>query len=158
MKCSVENCRDQVSDQTPAKGMCRKHYRLTALYGKPESKYDLSRKTSHIDDVKDPRPGARGYLAVNLINDIKCKAKKRKKDWNLTHEQAFKLITAKCTYCGFEPKWPETRVGIDRVNSDIGYHIENCVPCCFTCNSAKNDLTLEEFKEWVKRIYTNLIK
>jgi hypothetical protein len=31
--------------------------------------------------------------------------------------------------------------GIDRVDNEKGYLVENCVPCCFTCNSLKKSVT-----------------
>lgn len=42
--------------------------------------------------------------------------------------------------------------GIDRVDSSIGYTIQNSVPCCKICNYAKHNLTLEEFTLWLDRL------
>lgn len=145
--CDVPGCKNKHF----ARGYCRKHHARFMRNGTTESKYDMSRHSKHIiDNHKDPKQ--RGYLYVNIINDIKYKAEKRKKDWHLTHEQAFKLITSSCLYCGYTPKWPTSRVGIDRVDNSIGYIEGNCVPCCFTCNSAKGTLSLQEFKNWVLRV------
>ena len=33
--------------------------------------------------------------------------------------------------------------------------IDNCVPCCKICNIAKRNMTLEEFDEWIKRLYNH---
>ena len=44
--------------------------------------------------------------------------------------------------------------GIDRLDNSKGYTIENSVTCCGRCNSAKNDMSLLEFKELVSKIYT----
>lgn len=114
-------------------------------------------KYTEINQTKDPRPGYRGYLEANTIDDIKQKAKQRKKTWTLSPLEAFTLITSVCHYCGFTPKWPESRVGIDRVNNDIGYEPSNCVSCCFTCNSAKKEKTVDEFKEWIKTVYEKFV-
>lgn len=140
-----------------AKGFCRKHHARLIRNGSPDGIYN---KDGYADlkGVKDDRPGARGYLAVNIINDIKFKAVKRGKEWKLDHQQAFNLIVSKCDYCDYEPTWPENRVGIDRVDNEIGYTIENCVPCCFTCNSAKGIMSYVEFKAWVERIYKHMFK
>ena len=35
--------------------------------------------------------------------------------------------------------------GIDRVDSNKGYLLDNIVPCCTSCNTLKSNLTLEEF-------------
>jgi len=42
--------------------------------------------------------------------------------------------------------------GVDRIDNTKGYIIDNCVPCCKDCNRAKSDLTMEEFKSWIKRL------
>ncbi len=155
MICKTEGC----GGKHFGLGYCRKHHARFKRNGTDISKYDMTRQDEvSIDTVKDTGLGRRGLLYVNIINDIKFKARKRGKEWDLSHAQAFKLITASCEYCGFKPNWPESRVGIDRVENDIGYKIENCVPCCFTCNSAKGDKTLEEFILWVERIHNHLNK
>ena len=147
MVCKVENC----GMKHFAFGLCRKHHARFKRNGTTDSKYDKSGYAG-LGGVQDIGPGRRGSLAVNIVNDIKCKARKRGKAWMLSHEEAFSLITQACTYCGFTPEWPENRVGIDRVDNLKGYEVDNCVPCCFHCNSAKGDQTLEEFKAWLYRI------
>ena len=47
--------------------------------------------------------------------------------------------------------------GIDRIDSNIGYTSENTVSCCKYCNTAKNTMTQEQFKEWIVRVYKNYI-
>lgn len=136
--------------------LCRKHHARFKRNGTTDSKYDKS-GYAKLGGIKDEGTGRRGSLAVNIINDIKFKARKRGKDWALTHEQAFELIKTPCHYCGNDPKWPESRSGIDRVDNGIGYTLDNCLPCCFTCNSAKGEKTLEEFVIWIKAIYGKLI-
>ena len=42
--------------------------------------------------------------------------------------------------------------GIDRVNSELGYELTNCVSCCISCNIAKSDHSYEEFVQLIKRI------
>lgn len=41
--------------------------------------------------------------------------------------------------------------GIDRVNSDTGYVINNCVPSCTECNYAKRDKTIHEWLTFIER-------
>ena len=43
-------------------------------------------------------------------------------------------------------------VGIDRIDSSIGYVVENCVPCCTLCNRMKSNLSGREFIAHVDRI------
>lgn len=115
-------------------------------------------KYHNINKHKDTRPGRRGYLEANMIDDIRSKAKQRGRKWTLTAEQAFKLITSDCLYCGFTPIWPESRVGIDRVDNVSDYSAENCVSCCKYCNSAKQERSLEEFIKWIEQAYSRLIQ
>lgn len=152
-KCLVEAC----GKKHYGENLCRMHFTRMKRNGTTESKYDRDGYVP-LGGIKDPTPGRRGSYAVNVINDIKFKARKRGKEWHLTHQEAFDMIISECTYCGFIPNWPETRVGIDRVNNDIGYQADNCVPCCFTCNSAKGELSLEQFIEWVKKVHNRLVK
>ena len=42
--------------------------------------------------------------------------------------------------------------GIDRLNSIIGYTIENCVPCCEKCNLMKSNYSENEFLDHIERI------
>lgn len=149
MNCSVKECLKPVKQQ----GLCGMHAQRLHRTGRVDK---VKGKYHEINMTKDTRPGHRGYLEANTIDDIRTKAKQRKKEWTLTNIEAFKLITNECTYCGHAPKWPESRVGIDRVDNSIGYTIENCVSCCFTCNSAKGSKTAEEFINWIKAVYNRL--
>ena len=45
--------------------------------------------------------------------------------------------------------------GIDRINNDLGYFKENCVPSCIKCNRGKMDRSLDEFLKWVIDIHNN---
>lgn len=49
----------------------------------------------------------------------------------------------------------ETVNGIDRVDSKIGYYIDNCVTCCTMCNYMKQAHSKESFLEQVKKIYNH---
>jgi len=78
----------------------------------------------------------------------------------LTPEQFKALILRDCFYCGVEPlqtiKFPYETLfynGIDRVDSNLGYVPENCVPCCKFCNYAKHNRSKEDFLTWLRRAY-----
>jgi hypothetical protein len=87
-------------------------------------------------------------------------------NWELTTEQTIKLITSNCLYCNAEPSNKYTRrkgkartmlfMGIDRVDSNIGYTEINSVPCCKTCNFMKQALPIDVFLEKIREIYENL--
>ncbi len=82
-------------------------------------------------------------------------AKTRKIKFNLTEDQFRKITSSNCYYCNCKPAMiqqaRESRNGdyihngIDRVDSSKSYTLDNCVPCCGFCNTAKLDYTMEEF-------------
>jgi len=101
------------------------------------------------------------------IGAYKRSAKKRKLEWDLTEEQFSKITQQDCYYCGAEPnniakqkgKYGEyTYNGLDRVDNTKGYTIDNVVSCCKFCNVAKNNHTLQEYKDWIKKSYNKLFK
>ena len=48
--------------------------------------------------------------------------------------------------------------GIDRIDSSQGYFKDNVGSCCKTCNRAKSNLSLVEFKDWISKVYLRTIK
>ncbi len=109
------------------------------------------------------------------MNSYKGGAKSRNLEWLLSYDDFVKISTKPCYYCGIGPfKWdcmtnsPSLKrdspnvnpkdyeihfTGIDRYDSKLGYTIENSVPCCKNCNRAKSDLSFEDFKLHIKKIY-----
>lgn len=72
---------------------------------------------------------------------------------DLTFEQFSKIINKPCSYCNK----PNSR-GVDRIDSNKSYTMENCIPCCKICNQMKSDMTIQEFKEHISSIYKLLIE
>lgn len=77
----------------------------------------------------------------------------------------FRWITKQpCHYCGDEPYQiyqPGRKMGgyvfngIDRVDNEIGYTEENCVPCCGVCNYMKSATSVSDFREWITQVYNH---
>ena len=95
-------------------------------------------------------------------------ALKKELDFKLTRQEFEDIIKKDCAYCG-EPakdRGVKNRTyfgnlvanGVDRIDSNLGYVLGNCNPCCKHCNIAKNDYSLDEFKKWAIKLATNLIK
>lgn len=63
-------------------------------------------------------------------------AKQRGIEWALTFEEFAALRTKPCAYCGFP--LAQTSTGLDRINSAVGYTVDNVLPSCWECNQAKN--------------------
>lgn len=94
----------------------------------------------------------------------------------ITYNEFKTIVKSPCYFCGAECSktihdrlWSRKKAykcsditicvnGIDRIDSTKGYTSENCVACCKICNYAKNTMTIEEFKEWIEKVYDHLIK
>ena len=72
--------------------------------------------------------------------------------FDLTEKQFFTFWQLPCAYCNSDIK----TIGLDRVNSKEGYHINNVVPCCKSCNQMKMADTKEDWINQVKKILINL--
>lgn len=118
--------------------------------------------------VTNRKSKGRKAIGESDLNHLYLVYQKGAKDRGLKFELSkdeFKNITSQnCRYCNIEPKQTTGRDkytktnglyyynGIDRVNNDLGYIKDNCVPCCKTCNYAKHRLSLKEFSDWIKRL------
>lgn len=91
-----------------------------------------------------------------LISIYNSNAKKRGIDFNLSYTDFASLIKSDCFFCNEKPSnllkkkgyedFPYN--GIDRIDNNIGYVLDNCVSCCSWCNQAKND---KEFYFFIKK-------
>lgn len=84
---------------------------------------------------------------VGKLSSVKGSAKTRNIEYNISDEFAFILLESNCYYCG-----NSERIGIDRIDSNIGYIEKNCVPCCYICNMMKNTFSKDEFIAQCKKI------
>ena len=75
---------------------------------------------------------------------------KSKNGFKITKDQAFKLLEGKCYYCG--EKTENAVNGIDRLQFDGDYTIDNCVSCCKMCNMMKGALDPITFVKHVGNI------
>lgn len=77
------------------------------------------------------------FLAAKAI------ARRRGVEWTITREEYASLRSQMCHYCGFD--LPKSGLALDRKDCNIGYILDNVVPCCWECNCAKgSSLTYEE--------------
>ena len=101
-----------------------------------------------------------GQSALNkLITAYKRSAELRNKEYLLTEEQATKLFKDVCFYCGVEPSnlmitagGDYAYTGIDRIDNDLNYTVNNCVSCCLICNRMKQKMNKDDFLIHVKKI------
>ena len=89
--------------------------------------------------AKHPRFRWRGY---------KARAKKAGIPFELPFEGFMSLWQAPCRYCGTTIE----TIGLDRLDNNLGYTLENLVPCCPICNQIKGMSTVAEFLARCRRI------
>lgn len=113
-------------------------------------------------------------------SNYKSMAKNRNIQFVLTMEETILHLKGNCYYCNLPPsnyynvrkngksskkinyaldKTDDFDIlynGIDRVDNLTGYTPENTVSCCNKCNTAKLNLSLDEFREWIINVSNNL--
>lgn len=68
-------------------------------------------------------------------------ARQRNIEFSLSKDEFKEFWQKRCTYCDSQVK----TIGLDRVDNNVGYIIENVVSCCEICNRMKRNLTRESF-------------
>ena len=77
-------------------------------------------------------------------------AKTKDKRMELDEDKQLALKCSPCYMCGVA-----FSCGIDRVDSDGDYTIDNTRPCCAPCNYLKKHLTLDQFKKHLTYVLTH---
>jgi hypothetical protein len=116
---------------------------------------------------KDQNQLAPGEGAVRqLMNTYKQMARFKQRPFELTLEQFKELTKGNCHYCGVPPCQTLTRKhnggktygtpyqynGVDRLDSSLGYTLENCVSACGVHNKMKLDMSAEDFLKACKAV------
>jgi hypothetical protein len=82
----------------------------------------------HHDDFK-----AYGQTPQRRLAAYKSGAKQRGLSFDLTQEEFMTFWQVPCSYCGSSID----TIGLDRIDSGIGYTMTNIVSCCVVCNKMK---------------------
>jgi hypothetical protein len=85
------------------------------------------------------------------FSKIRNGARQRNLSWSLTLEDLSQFWQQPCTYCGVALE----TVGLDRVDSRLGYEMGNVVACCSMCNTMKHEYSLESWLAQMQRIMNN---
>lgn len=91
----------------------------------------------------------------SLFKRYRRSANDRGYEFKLTIPHFKSLIKSRCFYCGSKPYQKQGNIlymGIDRVDNNIGYQVNNVTSCCKICNRAKQGLSFEEFQNWMYSI------
>lgn len=105
-------------------------------------KQSESRKRFKMDSKS--RTPAKSY------SSYKSRARRKEINFLISREEFLELSYSPCNYCG---KIRDGGNGLDRVNPDGPYSIENVVPCCSECNYMKHILTIPEFVSKIGEIH-----
>lgn len=125
----------------------RKKYRSGETYKNIKRDYYKKNKTKILTENAQWRQTFKGRLM-----SYKRAAKARDIEWLLSEEEFKSFWGLPCSYCGSEIN----TIGIDRIDNDKGYIIQNCTPCCNVCNRMKMDLSKDEFLSKIEQIITFL--
>lgn len=90
-------------------------------------------------------------------------AKRSNRQMLLTRDEFVLLTQGDCFYCGEKPSSLQFKGkdkvnggylynGIDRVDNNKTYTIDNCVSCCSRCNTAKNDMTRDQYIQLCRNV------
>lgn len=104
---------------------------------------------------------AKGKSGVNeAFSQMRWQARYRGRAWLLSRDQVYALTSQPCYYCGAPPGQVSgyghgkyVHNGIDRQDNGLGYTESNCVPCCKTCNRAKDVMSVFDFTTWIIKVY-----
>lgn len=66
--------------------------------------------------------------------------------WTITQEEYESITALNCHYCGHRND-VEAGIGLDRLDNERGYELDNVVSCCAICNLVRGDrFTPDEMK------------
>lgn len=85
------------------------------------------------------------------VRELQKDAKKRKLIWALKTAFAEGLVQQACIYCGDSGGV----LGIDRLDNERGYTVDNVAACCTACNRAKLTMTMMQYVELCERVAKN---
>lgn len=124
---------------------------------KPLSNFykDNSKKRGYVGRCKDcyraTYGGKKRFSARYVYGNTKRNAERRGISFDLTFDQYQTWIHgAPCAYCGGDGS------GVDRMNNEPYYSLQNALSCCAKCNSMKSALPFSDFLSHVKRVADNL--
>lgn len=86
----------------------------------------------------------------NRYKQYKSRCLKFSRHFEMSISEFSKMVDKPCVYCG------DDATGIDRVDSSKGYHADNIVPCCFTCNMMKSNTPADTWISHMNKIIQHM--
>ena len=114
---------------------------------KRHADYNQNKKEKILEHQAEYRSTKKGR-ANNLLSTYRKSDKKNNRgECTLTADWIVKNIFSQpCRYCG-ETDW--MKLGCDRIDNNLPHTPENCVPCCWECNSKRGTTPYEEYLELI---------
>lgn len=113
-------------------------------------------KTSYLPKQQVPKKKKYKYKretnSKDIYNRYKYSAKNRNLIFDISYNDFMEYWNKSCTYCNSTIK----TIGLDRIDSNEGYLISNITPCCWKCNNMKSNMSLEDFKSHIAKLYNRL--
>ncbi len=111
-------------------------------------------------------------MIIRVFRQYGRRAKSTGREFDFSFENFQALVQKPCHYCGAQDvrswasvgmrplrkKYPGAVVqdvlinGLDRVEQDRGYTLDNCVSCCKLCNYGKHTQSQTEYIERCRRV------
>lgn len=78
--------------------------------------------------------------ASKMLSQYKLSDRRKGLEYDVDIDYLISVFSKKCIYCD-----SSERIGLDRKDNNIGHMKYNCVPCCYRCNTTRqNNFTFEE--------------
>lgn len=149
--CKFPDCGKKIW-QRNATGYCRTHRHLDPetiqrRNGRYWANPEIHRARTAKYRLENPEKAAaakyKWLREKGRYNRLVSRGKEREIEVSLTRDQYDTLVLgASCSYC-MEPL-PKEGVGLDRIDNDKGYSLDNVLPCCGDCNYLRQDLLTPE--------------
>jgi hypothetical protein len=128
----------------------REQYNNDPVYKEKQRETNKKSRVKNKNKIRESRRTSHARFSFT-----KSSAKQRDFTFTLLEEQYVLLINSPCYYCDNQLDSPtnSSGIGLDRLDNDRGYEIDNIVPCCVICNRTRNaHFTPEETKVAVQAV------
>ena len=125
---------------------CKNYSNKEILFGKEKNNKKEFKCSKQLDKNKLNQKASK-MISAYRIKDLRRFKIDFKLDINWFIEN---ILNKNCFYCD-----DSENIGCDRIDNTKPHYIENVIPCCYICNTARNNnFTVEEFKIIGKAIKT----
>lgn len=158
VNCSIPGCQNPQK----TKELCSKHYQSLPEHKLASHRYYKLNKAKVRERSKLRYEQNKAQILAKYKAECtslhrrwirhKAIAKSRDIENTITYDDFERVVSSPCYYCNNSQK---TR-GLDRVDNSKGYLLNNIVSCCWTCNSMKGSLSIEQWVGHIAQILATL--